>query len=156
MKLALHRSIIFWSGLLVMGFIVWAWAISYDHRSWVNFESYALANTEGYASVGHTWIPTQNDAGHSKTRRGQYRYERVAPPFIARGKEAAISSWPEWGQATYKEVLTLAYSAGPAAAWGVFVPHWLLLLGSLLFWMALLCGRARRRKRMGTPLQEAV
>jgi hypothetical protein len=31
-KLALHRSIVFWSGLLAMGFVCWLWWASYAAR----------------------------------------------------------------------------------------------------------------------------
>ncbi|HEY1122750.1 MAG TPA: hypothetical protein VGE67_14160 [Haloferula sp.] len=30
----LYRSIVFWSGILVVGFIVWAWWASY-HNLWI-------------------------------------------------------------------------------------------------------------------------
>src|SRR5688500_16480997 len=40
MKLALHRSIAFWSGMLVMAFICWAWRDSYLNNTIVEYKRF--------------------------------------------------------------------------------------------------------------------
>ena len=44
MKLPLHRSIIFWSGILVMAFIVWAWRDSQRYFSPLRIGNVVTAN----------------------------------------------------------------------------------------------------------------
>ena len=155
MRLALHRSVTFWSGLLVVVFVCWAWSVSYDYRSYINYHGRVPANAEGHVSLGQTLLPGADDAGHSPTRRGQYRYEFLPPPFVVRGGGVFTSKFPPpWGEAFYREALRGAYSFCPPEAWGVFISHWLILLTVAAPWLGLLFWRARRRMN-GLSLQQA-
>jgi len=150
MKLALHRSVTFWSGLLVMGFILWSWGISYQWRSYVNYRGFAAIQAEGYVSLGRTGWPTARDAGAKRVPRGQYTFQLVPPPFIARGQESIVDPAPS-GPRPYRDALLWAYSSSPLDAWGVFLPHWVLLLAWCAAWLGLLVLRTRKRKRTITP-----
>jgi hypothetical protein len=50
-KLALHRSITFWSGLLVIGFVCWAWWYSLAHFSYVARWNHAAWSFSGEVTV---------------------------------------------------------------------------------------------------------
>ena len=52
MKLALHRSLSFWSGLFVMGFICWAWHDSFQMGSHAILGRLGFSHCNGGVSFG--------------------------------------------------------------------------------------------------------
>lgn len=130
-KPALHRSLTFWSGILAMAFIGWAWqdSMSYETSiggfiagravgSWSGEGEIALSRVDGVNSLRRTVVMDVHrnpKVGQRLLPSPRYLVEG-APPFIRR----------------------------------VFFPYWLMLLAVALPWLGLLAWRARRRKRIIT------
>ncbi|MCW1916462.1 hypothetical protein OJ996_22940 [Luteolibacter sp. GHJ8] len=159
MKLALHRSIIFWSGILVMAFICWAWR---DSQQAVTLATIGSPS----AFHGHSGILFRET--HSD-EAGVWRYPATSfydnpvtpdpfpPPFTFTTEFDALDRKVEMINTLPELLLDRAIPIRIAAEyWApegihnnltLFIPHWLLLLSFALPWSALLFWRARRRKR---------
>ncbi|WP_035603722.1 hypothetical protein [Haloferula sp. BvORR071] len=159
MKPALHRSLIFWSGILVMTFIVWAWWESeFSRVAVITRDNELVSRTSGIALVHHpgmertkpigmTWAEMSCSADPSM---------RLAQPGILHWKRFGLpldSSGGEPGDPALREYKIYAMwgwtSAG--AGWLCFIPYWLVLLVVAIPWLALLAWRARRRRRIHPP-----
>lgn len=132
MRAALHRSITFWSGLLVMGFILWAWGDSMESVSSAHLRGCHLIQAAGGVAAGFTPDPSQPlivrriERSHEVMTTGG-RYEGFAEQ-----KPQLVSRWPQPRRC----------AVGP----GLFLPHWLILLTVASVWLGLLFWRARRRR----------
>lgn len=125
MKLALHRSIVFWSGLLVMGFVCWAWMASVLAPAMLYKGSYEIQNydstlyfgklTDEFATADENPTWTKMDAPSEP--------EMFPGPSIPDGVQDGLLSF------------------------GVVLPHWLILLPVTALWLLLLFLRARRRNK---------
>lgn len=122
MKLALHRSVTFWSGFLVMGFICWAWWDSVTIST--NLFLGCIYADHSLSRFGVGYDVFGGGAGGNKVsfHRGVHHFPDTeflpAPEFV-----------------------------NSEASWQLVAPHWLLLLAFVLPWSSLLLWRARRRKR---------
>ena len=147
MKLALHRSVTFWSGILVMAFICWAWrdsnyrlafvqsgdVVVTHYRSAVEIEDHA-ENAVGFWSGVQPVGPTD------------YIPEWLPAPLFAHGGGVSPYSRLD-GRITLREA-TLELSQSMSVDYRVIlIPHWLILLAFALPWSALLAWRWRRRQR---------
>ena len=138
MKQQFHRSVTFWSGLLVMAFVCWAWWDSLSQLSCIRLSHGEITNAAG--GVRATYAGRGNLSP---------RMERTSVPTIVGQDE---------NHGVIFEVMDL-----PTIEWGspwfwsghgqrqLFIPHWLILLTVAAVWLALLFWRARRRKRTITP-----
>ena len=160
MPLALHRSITFWSGLLVMGFVCWAWRDSFHRFGSLNYDAWLANTANGGLLICYN--------GEEKYPEFDARYRTLPDPALR----------PNWG--AFQPLAILRGQGGPEPdyvttserkeaarnahelhsiiteeltvdRWRVFIPHWLILLVVALPWSALLYWRARRRKRFVTP-----
>ena len=152
MKLALHRSVSFWSGLLVMAFVCWAWQ---DSTRWVveaSRKNVALVNGGSGISLcrvgGLGWKTklVRVPVGNVSDRLGRIQ---AGPPLFLRNTDDAAweAQWqmpndnPAWD-------LFLWMQFGSAKGdWHLYIPHWLILLAVAVLWLGLLIWRARRRSR---------
>ena len=152
MKPALHRSIIFWSGILVMGFIAWAWwdsATRVHHLrggAWTAFSAQSAVvafynpRERQKFEVFREELSPENGAAPEQfplplIRRGQ-RFDDNFPALSKKGNEMTLrENWLYFLEFQWP------------VEWVIFLPHWLLLLGFALPWSALLAWRARRRSR---------
>ena len=162
--LQLHRSIIFWSGLLVMGFIVWAWwdSMQFTTRAW--HEPHMLTQAGSGISVDNTGGP-----GLGKPFGGDrypitldfpVHFENFPAPRFIRDTGFPIEEWDEVTTRAFTDesaVFTMEEymkimvgSNSPSGMWMIFIPHWLLLLGTALLWAGLLGWRVWRRKVSAT------
>ena len=137
MKLALHRSITFWSGILVMGFICWGWSDSMRAISGFRLPFCWGSQAAGGIATGIS------RSSHTTTFR------------IVTKASVSVLSGPHGGMSftfdTKEPVPLLPRPLITANQGGaIFVPHWLLLLAVALPWTALVLWRARRRKRIST------
>jgi hypothetical protein len=153
LKLALHRSITFWSGILVIAFIGWAWRDSKASISALIFHHGRIANE--YAGVTVTlspWYEVNQLLPHRSATERRVSFEALPAPHVAHGTSTPADSNPlepfdrrweigEWHQASFAIY-------GGADSWLLFIPHWLILLAIALPWTGLLLWRARRRKRV--------
>ena len=148
MKLALHRSITFWSGILVMGFIGWVWWDSLSSSSVIAYQRQKISCNIGglsYSQNSHYGNGTleTNRSPLSNTFK-ELRHEWFPRPYWIRGGgppekagpgTQSIEEWHrEWISTQAKGVRLLR------------VPLWLLMVGFGLPWIGLLLWRARRRR----------
>lgn len=146
MKLALRRSITFWSGILVMAFICWAWWDSLGHDSYASWNGLTVANSESRLFISQ--IPGLSypfGAGRVGAQRQDLGFHSLPLPFIARGQGAVAPPYPD-DSATYEEWIMRAWSTQPVSSWQLCIPIWLTLPAFALPWSALLLWRARRRE----------
>jgi len=156
MKLALHRSITFWSGLLVIAFIGWAWWDSMRHSSWATNSQIALTN-----EAGALWFSHHGDGATIPTGSARYQLKRtdlnanwpplkVLPPLcFVRGSYEPDLDYDSVD--SYLDLTVQSYKVLPENWWVLMIPHWLILLTVAALWLTLLFWRARRRKRVVTP-----
>ena len=152
MKLALYRSITFWSGLLVMGFIGWAWRDSELHMSRAQKGFFSVVHDHSAVSV---WWDPGAPAPLALTRYpvvdSVLRSDLFPAPLYMRGNHEIRSAREQGRHAgshptAREDTIWFADEIGfNSRVW--FAPHWLLLLAVALSWSALLLWRARRRKR---------
>ena len=143
-KLALHRSLTFWSGILLMIFIGWAWRFSMTNTSGGGWGHFFIAQGAGGVEVSH-----HRDLHWGNDEFGISSQRKPSEVFIDEIK---------LNDGSRIEVITWTFVLDPPSAWAkplsvasdgvfrAFVPHWLLLLAVALPWVALLVWRARRRR----------
>jgi hypothetical protein len=141
----LRRSVTFWSGIVVMAFICWAWRVSYEYGSFASYDRAMVEQARGYVSVARSWDTAGISFDHSPLRPGQYDHELAPPPFYLEGQGKSLPP-PFTGPVTVRTALEWSYMKKPTDCFGVFVPHWLILIAVALPWLALLFWRARRGK----------
>lgn len=142
----LYRSLTFWSGILVMGFICWAWWHSYFFQPFYNNRGLGISNMGGGVSLGRVTHYLGTGRGVPKFS-SSYRQETLPPPLLIRG-----DSTEQKAQPLLREPFTIRESYASAAkrypgSIRIFIPHWLLLLAVALPWSGLLLLRARRIRR---------
>jgi hypothetical protein len=143
-----HRSITFWSGLLVMSFVCWAWSDSVFWNSALNDRSWYISSSRSGVSAYYT--PPPASFGNFRQTRfkaspSNFRNPYLPSPSFARG--AGLPQGPI-------EIADDGSTVGPperlaweTSEWTLFVPYWLILLAIATVWLALLFWRARRRKQ---------
>ena len=122
----IYRSLTFWSGALVIGFICWGWWFSLGNEVQIG------------ARAIHFWhSPGQIELFYNEDFNSNWEYWN-----IPRGLDAGQPAPPVWAMPD----VTLG---GPFPR--LLIPHWLILLGVAIPWSALLFWRARRvRKAVAT------
>jgi hypothetical protein len=165
-----HRSILFWLGLFVLSFLVWAWA---DSRKNFTLWSYqpapdrSLTIMHGGSSLNFSTVsilPTQQVVTLLSHPFGPSGYSRVTP----RGKvRAAWLRAPTWevrlDPGSSGEVHSLGmgtasmplYVTPPARNTWLRIPHWLIIALYLPLWLGLSAWRAwkiaRRMEDLTAP-----
>ncbi|WP_367871800.1 hypothetical protein [Luteolibacter sp. Populi] len=157
MKPRLHRSVTFWSGILVMAFISWAWADSFRGGTWVRYGLWSATNSNGGVEVGFidTPVPAPLATGLRTDYATRFSVVVLPAPQWTRGKDFELEDQTKarWFVeklreiTSYREYLAHRMSLWPESSWGLFLPHWLILLAVALPWSGLLYWRARRRRR---------
>jgi len=152
-KLALHRSITFWSGILVMGFTGLMWVDSTTRATGAGHNDWYLVSYRAgvhYSSAGA-------DAGEW---RFQYRRPIDADdlpvksywppvPYLLRksGPAQQMDYWGDQSFATMRDFDEYYLQGLRPGSFICFIPYWLLLLVLASGWAALLFWRARRRHK---------
>ncbi|MCW1916965.1 hypothetical protein OJ996_25475 [Luteolibacter sp. GHJ8] len=147
MRLALHRSIAFWSGILVMGFFGWAWWDSYRHDSWYTTRHFSGSNAAGAVSLAlyqvnmSPWSGRRDIAPSDLPRPAFTKLEFISDePDIS----GSVSSIPHSG-----ERVRIMLSGARGGVYRILnLPHWLILLVVAIPWFALLAWRVRRHRRI--------
>jgi hypothetical protein len=149
MKLALHRSLIFWAGLLVIAFTCWAWWDSCSHSSMLSWKQcHASSEARGIIISRRPYGSGALETGRTFVAPTPYRRwprEFLPPPFLVHGRDVlpvkpAIShSWQ-----TVQQHRTDGHGPG---SWTFYLPYWLILLALPVPWSLALLWRARRLKR---------
>lgn len=85
MNLALHRSITFWCGLLVMGFVCWAWSDSMNYFSGGNRHHFQAVHFDGAVYLEYSpgvMFPATAGREPEKPANGNWK---LAPAALLRG-----------------------------------------------------------------------
>jgi len=171
MKQQLHRSITFWSGLLMMGFVCWAWRDSESRRTYSRYGGFGLHNCwGGLVLIDDPNSPSEGVWFERARDSPLYKHQSTALcfPLLLRGADVSIAEQEELDQRpltirggdrtvyfTAHEFARTVVDTSRPSSWVLFIPHWLILLAVALPWTALLFWRARRRATAGaTPEQQ--
>ena len=145
-KLALHRSLTFWSGLLVIGFVSWAW---WDSLTWMNSVSQAgrLSAYTGYGGLcaeSNDFRSPTTEYGRAKLPRPELAHAAgiFQAPFFVRGTGRGAST--RTNSKTLREESYRFSDVQSVKSWRLFIPFWLILLAVAAPWLGLLLWRARR------------
>ena len=144
-KLALHRSIIFWSGLLMIAFLCWSWTESRKSFRWIKDRHFHACQLAG--GILLTWDRIEGAPREVSRIEESFKISMRQTP---KG-EAEIVLGP--GMGALFEAPMMARNARDST---FFIPHWLLLIAVALPWSALLFGRGRRRRRFALAAAEAA
>ena len=123
MKLALHRSIAFWSGLLVLAFLAWAWVYSLNRMAYAGRDQWVVG------------------VQPSRVLLQWYDGGKGTPPnleVIELNEGLPVVLFPP-------ALCSVHYPSGVAIRL-LYVPFWMLVIAAGLPWAGLLVLRARRRK----------
>lgn len=152
-KLALHRSITFWSGILMMGFICWAWRDSTNVWTILKGGAFECQSTEAAVTLRYDhYYRTKFKLERTDLRNWIWvgkgsRY--LMRPFFAKGggkpqEERPIVPFVE--RSRYEEMQE-SWAFGHPRDWYLILPYWIALLAVAVPWLGLLFWRARRRMR---------
>lgn len=143
--MGLRRSLIFWAGVLVMGFLAWAWRDSLHYESFYMRGGYVAASSwGGVAVLRDQSLPS--DYGRVRGRRIHPLY-LLQRPFFLRG-QGKTGSQEDAGKSPYLDVRQRRdLQNQPPGVWILYLPYWLLLGVVGLAWMGMMIWRARRWKR---------
>lgn len=156
MKAALHRSLTFWFGLLVMGFVCWAWRDSLSEQTTLKGEGWMIIHCGNGASLGK--ISELGSKPITFDRRSLQPSSSSSRPFLVCPRlmrstgdvQDALSKLE--GRDTPLGVRRLSGHLAPAlfgarGNWVAYIPHWIILLTVATFWLGLPFWRARQRRR---------
>jgi hypothetical protein len=142
----LHRSIIFWAGLLVLAFLLIAWC---DSRSKSTNLAWVSGGSSFVLGIGNDrcvlWLGHYRSAGSSGVR-SSFHFERdevLTDPFadVLPAPPAALAPAPlPWFPKAYRG--TVMNGIGE-----IGIAHWLLVLLHITLWAALLYYRHRRIRK---------
>lgn len=153
MKQQLHRSLTFWSGILIMAFIAWAWRDSLRYHSAMRSKDTEFFSACGGCGLGHLKLPfrlwligkSQPDHTREPISASDIEFRTISlPTVVSAGKPAPFPPYED-----PREYLEARYEMTHRSSleWIFFLPYWLILLAVAFPWLGLLLWRARRRKR---------
>ena len=147
----------FWLGILVLGFLGWAWRDSLSHTFGFQWKQLTVANNSGggvlvLRKAGGKWRWRVERGGASRYPSHWDPPAFFVQPFlvgVSRSPNAEVSALTvteeldrasnpkEWAQAVVNE-----FRSG---SWALFAPYWLLILLFLVPWTAFLAWRWQRQ-----------
>jgi hypothetical protein len=150
--MTLHRSLVFWAGVIVMGSIVWAWRES----------TRTFATLVGGRAVIMSACSGLTIGSSSATGRGfRFKHGDLPPETMAEG--VIIFHAPVFlrstGQAETEDMERLMQGSrieryffvstllGKQGDWRLYIPYWLILTIVMITWSARLGWLWRRRSR---------
>jgi hypothetical protein len=144
-KPVLHRSIIFWTGILLMAFIAWVWWQSMNGITMLRGSRLKVFNSS--AGLCLTWHKgwhwdTELEWVHTPGKFKLVESKEFLLSFEAAKTGEGVNPFGKvcWAAAELKST--------------VFIPYWLILSGCVSLWLGLLLWRARRSGK--TPKVEAA
>ncbi len=152
----IHRSLTFWSGILMMAFICWAWRDSSQVHSIASASGWTLRQAGSAVSIHRARGVANNApwAGRFPVDPASSPWEGayLAEPMFVRSTEdregrtrffaasGPHSFVPRRPEAVHLYDIYIVGSGG----WTLLLPHWLILISIALPWSGLLLWRARR------------
>lgn len=153
MKWKLHRSFIFWAGLLVLAFIAWAWQDSGHMFSAAMRGEWRVSSSRSGIQIAR--LPF-NDA-ILQADRSEAEFETptptFAPPFIVHGlgeEDGGIDSWLSESveeKPDFRSELQFELKYLPVECWTLHAPYWLIMIAVALLWLLLLAWRWKSATR---------
>jgi hypothetical protein len=142
-KFTLHRSIIFWAGILLILFTCWAWIDSRSHQSRICGKQLSAASANHGIFIHRQAGATFDFAVNREPMPSPNEPYRA--PFLVHSR----ATDPEMPEDTppLKEWCQIMVDNFPLGTWALYLPYWLILIPLILTWLALLSLRARRLKR---------
>ncbi len=137
----LYRSLTFWSGLLVVAWLRWGWLDSRRYQTVFYAGPFFMVQTDSYLGLGHLSYPA--DGGFERDAYSR-KFAIMPAPFFLRGGTEKIPA--DTTPRDLKSGLESGWARYPGN-WGLFVPHWLLLLGAASAWGGMLRWRSKRIER---------
>ena len=148
MKPALHRSLIFWAGILVIIFTCWAWRDSYSQVSRLIWKQFTIASAARGIFIDCEPLARQSLTVERETLSTyplNWPRETFPSPFLVREEEAA--KLPESEPSSFQASIESAVAETGPGSWSLYLPYWLILLALPIPWIFLLLLRARRLKQ---------
>lgn len=170
MRFRISRSLTLWFGILVIGFICWAWRDSarkdiyliFPAGQFDNFGSGVSFTCSGYFTDEWKLGVLDFDDMFPRERIGEWGEMRLGRPVFARALEGtALEKFGSMrmvrGQTP--DPVAMKFYSDPKSSvdegrWILFIPHWLFLLMVAISWGGLMVWKARRRKMAGGALSE--
>ena len=149
MKPTLHRSIIFWAGILVLIFTCWAWRDSYTHVTRLIWNQFTIASGARGICIGGEPLARQSLTTERETLPtypANWPRETFPSPFLLREKEAAKLAHAD-PTTSFRASAGFTVAHNGRGAWSLYLPYWIILSPLIITWFALLFLRARRLKR---------
>ena len=154
----LYRSLTFWSGIFVMGFICWVWRDSLTHQAHANSGAYSLMNNVSVVLLHYNSDRPPAAAGS----RFSSSHEAFPPelyidgplfpaPAFVRGSLLPGMVYDPWQVTEADDSQTGWMHFRPPEDWLLVLPHWLFLLAVALPWAGLLLWRAKRIRKAILP-----
>jgi len=147
----LYRWKSFWLGVLVLGFLGWAWWISYKFSTRVSYWHVDVIHCEGYTGIRVSEWVALDYFSHERVEDDAWASRIIPMPFFVRGLERDRGPQTWRGEATYREFHEWAYRSMLPERRALFLPHWLLIATFLVVWTAFLAWRWRRMRRNAEP-----
>lgn len=169
----LHRSLTLWSGILVLGFLAWAWWDSMLYRYEACSTHFTVASEASMVSIMRHNSPRTpgmlrekhglGDPVIRKSTTGMDVTMHVFPPpvWVRRSskdprnvytvpfEKREFSPDCRLGDAYHQRMATITRGS-PRMVWRLMIPYWLILPPAIIFWCGLLLLRARRLRLAGT------
>jgi len=141
-----YRSLTFWSGMLVIAFLCWAWWDSFRHDTWRTEGHFSFSNVAGAVSLGCHQSNVNSTAG----RRDIAPHAAPRPGFAAFSfiDSSSKGTLPKSDLNSGRKLRALLAFSPSGQYMFLNVPHWLLILVCLVPWLGLLAWRWRRVKRL--------
>ena len=159
MKPALHRSIVFWAGLLVMGFLGWAWRDSMRGQTFVRVGTFNASSLWGGLILENSPYAGARITDTEFARGPVPQYLRIQlerfPGVCFHGAGESTPEAPQSVREIIEKGNTLTMDAWLRTSvyplrkghWICFLPYWVLMLVCAVGWVGLLGWRTRRRRK---------
>ncbi|WP_265594925.1 hypothetical protein [Haloferula sp. BvORR071] len=148
LRIPLHRSLLFWAGMIVAVSSAWAWWHSTRYLTALRCGNLVVMNAASRVSFGSNhygrrgWDATHGSlAGHELKERLRFG----APKWI-RQEVYPMRPGEKCGSGYFSGEIDRTYLDGPTnGGWQLFVPHWIPFAASALPCMCVALYRAEKR-----------
>jgi len=142
----------FWLGILVLGFLGWAWVDSFRHEATVAEGTWNVSSATGGVMMfafGHPvydfkmeYDPIQSD--------WYAEWSAIQPLFWFQRPEPVDGNWHERAVAARnaRELYPAYMENWPLSRWMVFIPYWFILLVACIPWAAFLAWRWNKQRKL--------
>jgi hypothetical protein len=161
----IHRWKSLWLGILVITFLGWAWWQSLHRWTMIGYHDYTIDHAgSGIALID--WKigkkkPLHADHGNISPSNQTWAHPLLEAPdlFRSTGTPGEGDHYFTRDPGTFEPIprnsaaqhFSALISSRVPGTWGLFLPHWLLILAFLIPWSALLAWRWKKAKHLTAP-----